>query len=114
MVQLQAAMAAAAPGLRICWRGLASGKPVQRRRLAWVDKGGAGKPAGGECGPWMELATPLKSPAGGSSLEGSGGSWGHGHGGCGVRLADFVASGACLVWAQEGALHTSEMPKLAL
>jgi len=26
MVQLQAAMAAAAPGLRICWRGLASGK----------------------------------------------------------------------------------------
>jgi len=31
----------------------------------------------------------------------------------GVRLS-VVASGACLVWAQEGARHTSEMPKLAL
>lgn len=41
MVQAAADMAAAAPGLRICWRGLASGKPVRRR-----DKGGAGKPAG--------------------------------------------------------------------
>ena len=48
----------------------------------------------------MELATPLKSPAGAlvisRRVRGV-----HGvmvrHGGCGVRLADFVASGACLV-----------------
>jgi len=108
MVQLQAAMAAAAPGLRICWRGLASGKPVQRRRLAWVDKGGAGKPAGGECGPWMELATPLKSPAGGfSSLEGSGGfmgSWSWGLWG--------QVSGFCRVWRLSGVGPGGSSPHL--
>jgi len=49
MVQAAADMAAAAPGLRICWRGLASGKPVRRRLLR--DKGGAGKPAGAGVGP---------------------------------------------------------------
>jgi len=42
----QTAAAAAAPGLRVCSHGLASGK-LDRLR----DKGGAGKPAGAGVGP---------------------------------------------------------------
>jgi len=56
MVQAAADKTAAAPGLRVSWRGLASGKPVRRRRLR--DKGGAGKPAGVDVGPGWSSPHP--------------------------------------------------------
>jgi len=98
----QTAAAAAAPGLRVCSHGLASGK-LDRLR----DKGGAGKPAGAGVGPgWSSPHRSDNRQLAQSSLGGSGGSWGR-------SLGGVVGSGLVLsLWRLSGVGPAGSSPHL--